>query len=49
MPRVYHVAKTGCDQGKGTKDDPFLTINKAASVAMPGDTLLSMKAYTVNG
>ncbi|NLN42559.1 MAG: right-handed parallel beta-helix repeat-containing protein, partial [Clostridiales bacterium] len=40
MPRVYHVAKTGCDQGKGTKDDPFLTINKAASVAMPGDTVI---------
>lgn len=40
MSRVYHVAKTGSDQGKGTKDDPFLTINKAASVAMPGDTVI---------
>ena len=30
---VYYVAKNGSDLGKGTKDDPFLTINKAASVA----------------
>lgn len=35
----YHVAKTGSDMGKGTFDDPFLTINKAASVAMAGDTI----------
>ncbi|MGI6189089.1 MAG: hypothetical protein GX041_10070 [Clostridiales bacterium] len=37
---VYHVAKTGSDQGKGTQQDPFLTINKAASVAMAGDTVI---------
>ncbi len=37
---VYHVAKTGSDQGKGTKQDPFLTINKAASVALAGDTVV---------
>ncbi|MBP2072055.1 MULTISPECIES: right-handed parallel beta-helix repeat-containing protein [Thermoanaerobacterium] len=36
----YHVAKTGSDQGKGTIKDPFLTINKAASVAMAGDTII---------
>jgi len=36
----YHVAKTGSDQGKGTLQDPFLTINKAASVAMAGDTII---------
>lgn len=36
----YHVAKTGSDEAKGTIDDPFLTINKAASVAMPGDTVI---------
>ena len=35
----YHVAKTGSDQGQGTLQDPFLTINKAASVAMAGDTV----------
>ena len=28
------------DQGKGTLEDPFLTINKAASVAMAGDTII---------
>ena len=26
---VYHVAKTGSDQGKGTQQDPFLTINSS--------------------
>lgn len=36
----YHVAKTGSDQGRGTKDEPFLTINKAASVAVAGDTVI---------
>ncbi|NLG98712.1 MAG: DUF1565 domain-containing protein [Chloroflexi bacterium] len=36
----YHVAKNGSDSGQGTKDDPFLTINKAASVAMAGDTVI---------
>jgi len=35
----YHVAKTGSDQGKGTQNDPFFTINKAASVAVAGDTV----------
>lgn len=35
----YHVAKNGSDQAQGTKDDPFLTINKAASLAVPGDTV----------
>lgn len=35
----YHVAKHGSDQGQGTLQAPFLTINKAASVAMPGDTV----------
>ena len=37
---VYYVAKSGSDLGKGTKDDPFLTINKAASVAVAGDTVI---------
>ncbi|MDE4543304.1 right-handed parallel beta-helix repeat-containing protein [Thermoanaerobacterium sp. R66] len=36
----YHVAKSGSDKGKGTLKDPFLTINKAASVAMAGDTII---------
>ena len=36
----YHVAKTGSDFGQGTKEDPFLTINKAASLAQAGDTII---------
>lgn len=40
MVREYHVAKNGSDAGKGTKEDPFLTINKAASVAEAGDTII---------
>ena len=35
----YHVAKTGSDQGQGTLTNPFLTINRAASVAVAGDTI----------
>ena len=35
----YHVAKTGSDQNQGTQQNPFLTINKAASVAVAGDTV----------
>jgi alpha-L-arabinofuranosidase len=35
----FHVAKTGSDQGQGTVQDPFLTINKAASLAVAGDTV----------
>lgn len=37
---IYHVAKNGSDQNPGTKERPFLTINKAASVAMAGDTVI---------
>ncbi|PNR94324.1 right-handed parallel beta-helix repeat-containing protein [Petrotoga sp. 9PWA.NaAc.5.4] len=36
----YHVAKNGSDHGEGTQQDPFLTINKAAFIAMPGDTII---------
>lgn len=37
---VYHVAKNGSDQNPGTQQHPFLTISKAASVAMAGDTVI---------
>ncbi len=37
--REIHVAKTGSDSGSGTQSSPYLTINKAASVAQPGDTV----------
>ncbi len=35
----YFVAKYGSDVNPGTEDAPFLTINKAASVAYAGDTV----------
>jgi len=35
----YHVAKSGSDQGQGTVQNPFLTINKAATIAVAGDTI----------
>jgi len=34
-----HVAKTGSDSASGSHAHPYLTINKAASVAQPGDTV----------
>ncbi|MFW6389787.1 MAG: right-handed parallel beta-helix repeat-containing protein [Halanaerobiales bacterium] len=40
MTYEYHVAKNGSDSGKGTQKDPFLTINRAASVAAPGDNII---------
>lgn len=37
--REIHVAKTGSDLASGTHTRPYLTINKAARVAQPGDTV----------
>ena len=37
---IYHVAKTGSDQNQGNEQAPFLTISRAASLAMPGDTVI---------
>jgi hypothetical protein len=37
--REIHVSKTGSDSGSGSSNSPYLTINKAASVAQPGDTV----------
>jgi hypothetical protein len=37
--REIHVAKTGSDSGSGSQSTPYLTINKAASAAQPGDTV----------
>jgi len=39
MAFKYHVAKNGSDSGDGTRENPFLTISKAASVAVAGDTV----------
>lgn len=35
----YHVSITGDDTNSGTKKSPFRTIQKAASVAVPGDVV----------
>ncbi len=35
----YHVAKNGDDKYPGTAEKPFLTIQAAANVAQPGDTI----------
>jgi hypothetical protein len=39
MITVLHVATSGSDDGDGTADRPFRTINRAARAAMPGDTV----------
>lgn len=38
--KIYHVAKIGCDQNPGTQEEPFLTIQKAADVAVAGDRII---------
>lgn len=38
--REIHVAKTGKDTNAGSKTAPYLTINKAAAEAMPGDVIM---------
>jgi hypothetical protein len=35
-----HVRQTGSDSASGSATQPYLTINKAASVAQPGDTVI---------
>ncbi len=37
--REIHVATTGSDSGSGDQGSPYLTIDKAASVVEPGDTV----------
>src|SRR4051812_37691849 len=37
---VLHVATTGSDTACGSEDSPFRTINRAAAVARPGDTVV---------
>lgn len=43
MSHIYHVSKQGSDQAKGTKEEPFLTINQAARVAQAEDTIIVHK------
>ena len=35
----YHVAKHGNDNNLGTLESPFLSISKAAKIALPGNTV----------
>ena len=36
----YHVSKSGSDRNPGTAEQPFATIQRAADLAMPGDTVI---------
>ncbi len=38
--KTYHVAKNGSDSNPGTEAEPFLTIQKAAGVLLPGETVI---------
>lgn len=38
--REIHVLKTGNDSAAGTLEKPYLTIEKGAQVALPGDTVI---------
>lgn len=41
MSREYHVnQRHGRDWQEGTRENPFRTISRAASVAMPGDIVI---------
>ena len=40
MAREYHVSKWGDDFNNGTREHPFLTISKAAEIAVEGDTVI---------
>ena len=40
MARIYYVSKSGSDLNNGTKEAPFLTIQKAADAANAGDTVM---------
>ncbi|MDO5516354.1 MAG: right-handed parallel beta-helix repeat-containing protein [Clostridium sp.] len=38
--KIYHVSKSGSDSNLGMENAPFLTIQRAADVAMAGDTVI---------
>ena len=37
--KEYHVSLSGSDENDGTSAKPFLTIGKAAVIALPGDVI----------
>jgi len=45
---TYYVAKNGNDNNPGTEEKPWLTIQKAANIMLPGDTVY-VKEGTYNG
>jgi hypothetical protein len=40
VPAELHVAPTGADSADGSAEQPFRTINRAAELAQPGDTVV---------
>jgi hypothetical protein len=40
MPSEFHVSTIGSDDADGSEERPFRTINRAADLAMPGDTVV---------
>lgn len=41
MAHIYHVAQaSGCNHNNGSEAHPFATINHAAQIALPGDTII---------
>ena len=40
MGKVYHVAVSGCDTAEGSREHPFRTISRAASMAAAGDRVV---------
>lgn len=40
MSEIYHISKQGSDQNDGSEEFPFRTIQKAAGIAVAGDTVL---------
>src|SRR3954464_2774455 len=40
MTTTLHVATTGSDVADGSEENPFRTINRAAELARPGDTVV---------
>ena len=37
---IYHVSVNGCDRSAGTAEAPFRTIDRAAQLAVAGDTVM---------
>ena len=37
---VYYVSADASRNGRGTKEQPFLTISQAAAIARPGDEVI---------